>query len=175
MSDQVDQLLSDYESGQISRRGFLTAVSAMAAMASTGVSAQSRPPIEITSINHVTMFVKDIPGSAKFYQDLFGLEVKSQQSSGINLSTGKDGQFLGFYGGSPDTREQIHHVCLGVKNFDVEKTVAFLAERGIKANIRMRDETIPELYFMDPNGLMIQLQDESYCGGSGVLGNICKS
>lgn len=174
MSDQMDQLLSDYESGQISRRGFLAAVSAMAAMASGGVSAQAKPPIEVTSINHVTMFVKDIPGSAKFYRDLFGLEVKSQQTNGINLSTGSDGQFLGFYGGTPETEERIHHVCLGVKNFDVEKTVAFLAERGIKANIRMRDN-VPELYFMDPNGIMIQLQDETYCGGSGILGNICKS
>jgi hypothetical protein len=34
-------------------------------------------------------------------------------------------------------------------------------------------EGTPELYFTDPDGLQIQLQDVSYCGGSGVLGNIC--
>jgi hypothetical protein len=32
----------------------------------------------------------------------------------------------------------------------------------------------PELYFTDPDGLLMQLQDTSYCGGSGFLGNECK-
>ena len=32
----------------------------------------------------------------------------------------------------------------------------------------------PELYFTDPDGLLMQLQDSSYCGGNGVLGNVCK-
>ena len=31
----------------------------------------------------------------------------------------------------------------------------------------------PELYFTDPEGLLMQLQDTSYCGGSGFLGNDC--
>jgi hypothetical protein len=35
-----------------------------------------------------------------------------------------------------------------------------------------RDGT-PELYFTDPDGLPIQLQDVSYCGGSGALGDVC--
>jgi hypothetical protein len=34
-------------------------------------------------------------------------------------------------------------------------------------------EGTPELYFTDPDGLIIQLQDVRYCGGSGVLGNVC--
>jgi hypothetical protein len=29
----------------------------------------------------------------------------------------------------------------------------------------------PELYFTDPDGLLIQLQDVTYCGGGGYLGN----
>jgi hypothetical protein len=31
----------------------------------------------------------------------------------------------------------------------------------------------PELYFTDPDNIRIQLQDVSYCGGSGRLGQIC--
>jgi hypothetical protein len=34
-------------------------------------------------------------------------------------------------------------------------------------------EKTPELYFTDPDGLVIQLQDVKYFGGAGVLGNIC--
>jgi hypothetical protein len=32
----------------------------------------------------------------------------------------------------------------------------------------------PELYFTDPDGLLIQLQDVRYCGGGGYLGDACK-
>jgi hypothetical protein len=31
----------------------------------------------------------------------------------------------------------------------------------------------PELYFTDPDGILLQLQDMSYCGGGGYLGNEC--
>jgi hypothetical protein len=31
----------------------------------------------------------------------------------------------------------------------------------------------PELYFTDPDGLLMQLQDATYCGGSGFLGDSC--
>ncbi len=31
----------------------------------------------------------------------------------------------------------------------------------------------PELYFTDPDGILMQLQDASYCGGGGYLGSEC--
>jgi hypothetical protein len=31
----------------------------------------------------------------------------------------------------------------------------------------------PELYFSDPDGIRIQLQDTGYCGGTGYLGDDC--
>jgi hypothetical protein len=31
----------------------------------------------------------------------------------------------------------------------------------------------PELYFTDPDGLAIQIQDVTYCGGGGFLGELC--
>ena len=34
-------------------------------------------------------------------------------------------------------------------------------------------EGTPELYFTDPDGLLIQLQDVKYCGGAGILGDVC--
>jgi hypothetical protein len=30
-----------------------------------------------------------------------------------------------------------------------------------------------ELYFTDPDGILVQLQNVSYCGGAGVPGNVC--
>ena len=45
-----------------------------------------------------------------------------------------------------------------------------LTERGVKGSIRLRGET-KELYFTDPDGIRVQLQDVKYKGGTGVLGD----
>ena len=44
-----------------------------------------------------------------------------------------------------------------------------LADRGVKAGIRLRGDT-KELYFTDPDGIRVQLQDVKYEGGTGPLG-----
>ena len=74
--------------------------------------------------------------------------------------------------------------------FDPEKILKSLEEYGIKPRgntpgpagplksyVTMRMENrggapggTPELYFTDPDGILIQLQDVKYCGGGGYLG-----
>jgi hypothetical protein len=78
-------------------------------------------------------------------------------------------------------------------HFDPEAVIKTLESFGIKPResqtgpvgpmrhyISMRMENrggakdgTPELYFTDPDGILVQIQDASYCGGSGVLGNVC--
>ena len=80
-----------------------------------------------------------------------------------------------------------------LENFRPETVIKALETYGIKPrgdgqgapgplvhyiSVRREDrggakEGTPELYFTDPDGLIVQLQDVSYCGGSGVLGNVC--
>jgi len=31
----------------------------------------------------------------------------------------------------------------------------------------------PEVYFTDPDGILLQLQDNRYCGGNGYFGELC--
>jgi hypothetical protein len=45
-----------------------------------------------------------------------------------------------------------------------------LTDRGLKGAIRLRGDT-KELYFSDPDGIRVQLQDVSYRGGVGPLGD----
>jgi hypothetical protein len=53
------------------------------------------------------------------------------------------------------TRPLVHYISLRMEN-----------RGGAK-------EGTPELYFTDPDGLLIQLQDVKYCGGGGFLGDAC--
>jgi hypothetical protein len=80
-------------------------------------------------------------------------------------------------------------------NFNPEKVIKTLESYGIKPrgsaqglpgplvhyiSMRMENrggakEGTPELYFTDPDGLIVQLQDRKYCGGGGVLGDVCNA
>jgi len=166
MDHEVDTLLSRYERGQVTRRQFLTTVSAL--MATNAPASAAEPLGKVEQLNHVTLFVRDVQKSVRFYQELLGMPVLTKQSPGINLQAGSG--FLGLYPVPPSDSVSINHVCLGMRNFDAEVVLQQLEERGVPANIRLRGET-KELYFTDPDNIRVQLQDVKYKGGTGVLGD----
>ena len=171
MSQSLDQLLQQYDSGHISRRDLLGALALLVAAprAATSAAAQSGPIGAVKQMNHVTVFVPNVQKSVEFYQSLFGMPILTRQDPGINLSTGQ-----GFYGIYPApagaTTGSVNHVCFGMENFDADAVLKQLVERGIKGNIRLRGDT-KELYFTDPDGIRVQLQDVKYKGGTGPLGD----
>jgi catechol 2,3-dioxygenase-like lactoylglutathione lyase family enzyme len=85
----------------------------------------------------------------------------------------------------------IDHTCLSMTGFDPAKVTQMLVGYGLKQqegqsrtplvtyiSLRMPNRGgaeggTPELYFNDPDGLSIQLQDVTYCGGGGFLGELC--
>jgi catechol 2,3-dioxygenase-like lactoylglutathione lyase family enzyme len=167
MSAGLESLLSSYENGRITRRELL---GALAAFAATGpASAQGLQPASgaVKPLNHVTLFVEDVRKSVSFYQSLFGMPVLTPQDPGINLTAGTG--FLGIY--PADGRPTgVNHICLGLENFDADRTLKKLVDRGLDANIRLRGDT-KELYFNAPDNIRVQLQDVRYRGGVGPLGD----
>jgi len=167
----LDSLLQQYENGQLSRRDLLGALALLIAAPSAGSAAAqtaSKPVGAVKSMNHVSIFVPDVKKAVQFYQDLFGMPILTRQDAGINLSTGNG--FFGLYPRAGATAGSIDHICFGMENFDADAVLKQLADRGIKGNIRLRGET-KELYFTDPDGIRVQLQDVKYIGGTGVLGD----
>jgi len=171
MDTGLEALLQQYEKGRISRRELLGALAMLtAAAAAPSAAADTSAPVgSVASFNHVSVFVPNVQKSVAFYQDLFGLPVLTRQDPGINLNCGTG--FLGIYPlPANTTASRIDHLCLGMPDFDADAVLKQLTDRGIKASIRMRGET-KELYFTDPDGIRVQLQDVKYKGGTGVLGD----
>ena len=170
----------------VSRRVFLGALGALAAAPRS--FAQAGPPIPITSINHMTISVTDPARSLEWYQGLFGMPIAARQANTVILRLGDGPQFMAIGGGASDN-PGINHLCLSTPNFDDDRLVGILGEHGVRSartsgpmevRVRMRGadfggapEGTPELYFGDPDGIVIQLPDDTYCGGEGVLGETC--
>ena len=150
--------------------------------------------LTLLDYNHFTIFVTDQPRSVALYQRLFGMPIDTYQGALPVLRVGSGNQFLALAGGRESPRgAHINHVCLSVENFDVERILGVLGDYGVTprgddagtvgpltsyVTMRMPNRGgapggTPELYFTDPDGILFQLQDSTYCGGNGYLGNEC--
>ena len=150
--------------------------------------------LRLRDYNHFTVFVTDQARSIALYQRLFGLPIDTYQGALPVLRVGSGNQFLALGGGGAGpTGPTIHHACLTVDDFDVDRIVGVLEGYGVTprgeasgpvgplqsyVTMRMPDRGgapggTPELYFTDPDGILLQLQDARYCGGNGYLGNEC--
>ena len=186
MHSEINRLMTAYEQGCVSRRVFLGSLAVLAAAPRS--FAQTTPPIPVTAINHMTISVSDPARSLAWYQGLFGMPIAARQADTAILRVGDGPQFMAI-GGGASRNPSISHLCLSTDNFDADRIVGILGEHGVASSqtsgpmevrIRMRGaefggapEGTPELYFGDPDGVVVQLQDSTYCGGAGVLGDAC--
>lgn len=161
----------------------------------------SRGLLRTVDLSHFTMRTPEPAKVDRFYQQLFGMTVLAYQGKTPALQVGNRPQFLmmsatgaGANATAQPAAGYIHHACLTVEEFDVDRIFKVLADYGLKprgeakgdppplvyyVSLRMPDRGgapggTPELYFTDPDGLVIQLQDPSYCGGGGRLGEVCR-
>jgi len=162
--------------------------------------AAAKSAFQLRSINHVTLTIANGAREKEFYQTVFGLTVRARQGDGVTLAIGEgtDGVVFNAAANNPNAISAINHACFTIENFDAERAVAILIDNGLEpietgipalvkpltCRVRWRQRAnngggptsplgTPELYFTDPDNIRIQLQDVSYCGGSGRLGQIC--
>jgi catechol 2,3-dioxygenase-like lactoylglutathione lyase family enzyme len=152
------------------------------------------------SINHVTLTIANGAREKEFYQTVFGLPIRAMQGDGVTLAIGEgtDGIVFNPTTNNPNAISGINHACFTIENFDAERVMATLTDIGLEpiengipallkpltCRVRWRQRAnngggptsplgTPEVYFTDPDNIRHQIQDVSYCGGSGRLGQIC--
>jgi len=163
-------------------------------------AAVAKPAFQLKSINHVTLTIANGAREKAFYQTVFGLTVRAMQGDGVTLAVGEgtDGIVFNAAANNPSAVSGINHACFTIENFDTERVMAILIDNGLEpiengipalikpltCRVRWRQRAnngggptsplgTPEVYFSDPDNIRIQIQDVSYCGGSGRLGQIC--
>jgi catechol 2,3-dioxygenase-like lactoylglutathione lyase family enzyme len=153
--------------------------------------------IAVRDMSHFTINVGDLARTVAFYQGLFGAPVQAFQGTAPAYGIGPGVHFLMFIGGgpgrggAPPVGPRIDHACMSMNGFDPAAVTRILTDYGLKAQPTASREPLvtyislrmpnrggaeggtPELYLTDPDGLAIQLQDVTYCGGAGFLGDVC--
>ena len=164
----IEALVCQYEQKKINRRELVSSLVATAAVISSPRSYSQEPPPVASgrSMNHVSLSVNDVNQSADFYEKVLGLKVISRPANGgINMGLG-DESFLGLYNLS--NPGSMHHLCIGVENYDPDSLAEKLKEHQISATVNRdpanRTSGGNQLYFSDPDGILVQIAEHGYLG-----------
>ena len=145
------------------------------------------PPIQVRTMNHIKYYVSDLASSLEWYQKLTDMKIVAYQEPDTEprnggyrgrpnpvLRVGAGPQHLVLVeGDGPEAFRP--HVGFGVEGFDPDGIMDRLSEHRVTARVRIREGVTPEILADGPDGVRIQLQDVTYCGGGGILGNVCSS
>jgi catechol 2,3-dioxygenase-like lactoylglutathione lyase family enzyme len=184
MNNQADDPRTPDNGRAMTRRSLLLSLPGLA-LAHRVIAQSQAAPLRIRGLHQVTLAVSDLERALDFYQSLFGMAVQTRKQGAVLLRIGDGPHFMALTeAGSAPPR--IDHFGLAVENFDVDRVVRTLEAHGVtsggrgeslsggprRLRVTQRGDT-PEIHMGDPNGLIIQLQDPRYCGGSGPLGDRC--
>jgi catechol 2,3-dioxygenase-like lactoylglutathione lyase family enzyme len=178
----------------IDRRHFLATLPALALSPRMLAQAPARAPFRVNGLSQITLTVSDVARSLEFYQGLFGMPVQARQGSTVLLRIGNGPRFLALRQAATGEGPSISALGFGVQDFSVDRAMQALTAHGFTAAPSTADKPGPkqilvrtrrqteggspdgstrDLFAADPSGVVFQLHDVSYCGGSGALGNAC--
>ena len=164
----IEHLVEKFEQKKMTRRELVASLlAATAASAVPSTSAQTAAPVAIgRSMNHVSLSVNDVNRSADFYNRVLGMEIISRPANGgLNMGLGSE-SFLGLY--NLTNPGGMHHMCIGVDDYNPDALAEKLQDHGIDADINRdaanRTSGGDQLYFSDPDGIRVQLAQHGYLG-----------
>lgn len=169
MEKQIEELVTRFENKGLSRRDLVRSLLGLAGtmLASPLLNAQQLAPVALgKSMNHVSLSVADVNRSADFYSRVLGMQIISRPANGgLNMGLGAE-SFLGLY--QFQNPGSMHHLCIGVDDYDADTMAARLEQHGIAASVSRdpanRTSGGDQLYFNDPDGIRVQLAQHGYLG-----------
>ena len=178
----------------LDRRSFLATLPALAMTPRVLAQAPAPPAFRVNGLSQITLTVSDVARSLQFYQGLFGMPIQARQGSTVLLRIGSGPRFLALKQAAGGEQPSISALGFGMGDFAIDRALKALAAHGVtvapadaarpgpkQALVRVRrqadggsaDGSTRDLFVADPSGIVFQLHDVRYCGGSGPLGAAC--
>ncbi|MDP2667054.1 MAG: VOC family protein [Candidatus Diapherotrites archaeon] len=122
------------------------------------------PPIlNVNAIDHINMSVKDLEKSVRFYREVFGFEIKEDQSKDASYIIGNAHVKLCLYEDKNlHVKEGLNHFGFHIENFD--EIISRCKEMGVPVSydgaIEWKNPARSKsIYITDPSGYVIELSN----------------
>jgi lactoylglutathione lyase len=122
-------------------------------------------------LNHIAVHVVDLVKSTVFYEEVLQLKkIPEPFKDGLHtwFSLGAAGQLHLIQGAEKDiTRNKNDHLCFSVKSVDdfitklKAQKIAYTNWKGESGQVTLRVDGIKQIYFLDPDGNWIEINDDS--------------
>ena len=126
---------------------------------------QTEVQIKTTGIDHVVLWVNDLPRARRFYMDVLGMSVGHENDWQCFLCCGEHDQIALFDAARIDgasSGRELNHMALRMELGSYEETKARIEAEGIAVRGRTGDPTC--IYFDDPDGHTLQLLYKGHDG-----------
>jgi catechol 2,3-dioxygenase-like lactoylglutathione lyase family enzyme len=157
MKSEISNLVERFENGNLSRRDLVQGLALLFASASVpargaaAAEATAPPGLTATGVDHVSVLVSDVSRSAKFYQDLFGLSVLSEDKEHGIVRLGRKRVIVSIRKEQP--YGTVDHIGIGVENFNKAAVTQLLQQRGLAPTENWQYG----FYVKDPDGMNVQI------------------
>jgi catechol 2,3-dioxygenase-like lactoylglutathione lyase family enzyme len=147
----ISDLVERFERGGLSRRELIRGLSLL--VASAAAAAESPAPIAAAGIDHVSVLVSDLERSKRFYQDLFGFTVLSEDKEHGILRLGGAGKKVLVSIRKEQPYGTVDHFGVRVEGFDKAAVTQNLRQRGLRPDENWQYG----FYVKDPDGVNVQM------------------
>lgn len=113
----------------------------------------------LRGLNHITIAVKDIEWSLKFYTDLLGMKAHVRWDNGAYLSLG-DVWFCLSCDDEVHPSQDYSHIAFDISEEDFDVVAESLREAGVVEWKQNRSEGL-SMYFFDPDGHKLEIHSGS--------------
>jgi glyoxylase I family protein len=151
MDSVVDDLVSRFDEGTLSRRHLLQGLTALAAAAGAGSAAAQATPFSSTRIDHISIQVTDMARSIEFYEKIFGLKVLNEDKENEIVRMGVTRIIVSLHRKPPVGI--VDHFAIAIDGFNREAVTAELAKHGLTA----QENLDYGFYVRDPEGIPVQI------------------
>ena len=147
----IDELVTRFEQGALSRRDLLQGLTVLAAASGAAPAAAQTTPFRATRIDHISVQVTDMARSVAFYEKIFGLKILSEDKDNEIVRMGVTKIIVSLHRKPPVGI--VDHFAIAIDDFDREAVTAELAKHGLTA-----EQNLDYGFFVrDPEGIPVQI------------------
>ena len=150
MDAVIDDLVTRFDRGVLSRRQLVQGLAVLAAGGAAPAAGQPTP-FSSTRIDHISIQVTDMARSIEFYERIFGLKILSEDKENEIVRMGVTRIIVSLHRKPPVGI--VDHFAIAIDGFDRDVVTAELAKHGLTAEQNLDYG----FYVRDPEGIPVQI------------------